>query len=191
MQFVTYIIEGNPDKSVDVAAKIVAGLIAGVFIACLTGFATIAAYLFLIMAVGGIIFAFVKKGNIQSHGLSKSQLLISTSSVQIAGDVYEMGKIKDLQFRIHSYAGLDYMADGLKTSDGMNNYVSFTVDEKKINCRFYLDGPTHTLTLCKLFQEFYYKRIPFIEIDRDGIQTYLLQRFDDKELAAFKNKYGY
>ncbi len=161
MQFVTYVIEGNPDKSVDVVSKIVVGLIVVIFITCLTGFAIIAAYIFLAIAVGVIIFAFIKKGNIQSHGLSKNKLIISSSSVEIAGVVYEMEKISDLHFKIHSFAGLDYMSDGLKTSDGMNNYVSFTVDESEIECRFYIDGPTHTLTLYRVFQELNYKAIQY------------------------------
>jgi hypothetical protein len=190
MQFEAYTIEDNPDKTVVTISNIAAVTILAALVVCMIGLYQLGTILFVIVVLGGVILAFIKKGNIQPYGISKNKLMVTTSAVKIADVVYEMDKIRDLRFHIHSFAGLDYMADGLKTSDGMNNYVSFTVNEKRINCRFYLNGPTHTLTLCRLFQEFYYRRIPFIEIDKGGIQTYLLQRLDDKELAAFKNKYG-
>jgi hypothetical protein len=191
MQFSTYIIEGNPDKTVVTVSNIAAGLALGALLTCMIGLYQIGTILFVIAVIAGVLLAFIKKGNIQSYVLSKNKLIITTSCIEIAGVVYEMEKIRDLHISVHSYAGLDYMSDGLKTSDGMNNYVSFVFDGKKVECRYYLDGATHTLSLCQVLQEFYYKKIPFIEVDRYGGQTYLLKRLNENELATFKNKYGY
>jgi hypothetical protein len=69
--------------------------------------------------------------------------------------------------------------------------LTFTVDGQKAGCQYYLNSEKHTFILCQLLQEFYYKKIPFIEVDRDGHQTYLLKRLNENELAAFKTKYGY
>jgi hypothetical protein len=191
MQFETYIIEENPNKTTVTISNVFAVITMLALVACIIGLYKIGTFLFVFVVIGGVVFALIKKGNIQPYVVSKNKLVITNTAVEIAGIVYQLNNIQDLRFFIHSYAGLDYMADGLKTSDGMNNYVSFISDEKKINCRFILGGATHVLSLCRVFQEFYYKRIPFIEIDRGGIQTYLLQRLDEKELAAFKEKYGY
>ena len=191
MQFETYTIEGNPDKTVVTVSNIALGSLMGALFTCMAALYTIGTILFVAAVIIGTVLAVIKKGNIQAIVLSKNKLIITTSSIEIAGVVYDLKQITDLRFFIHSYAGLDYMADGLKTSDGMNNYVSFISDGKKINCQYILGGPTHVLSLCELLQEFYRNKIPFIEVDRYGYQTHLLQRLDDNELAAFKEKFNY
>jgi hypothetical protein len=193
MEFSTYTIEGNPDKTVKKGTNISLFLIVGALLTCVIGFFTIGTVLFILAVVVGVVLAIFKKGNVQAYVLTKNRLVITPASIEIAGVVYALEKIKDLRFVIHSYAGLDYMEVGLgyQTSDGMENYVSFTVDDKKTVCRFYLNSPKHTYLLAEVLQEFYYKKIPLIEIDRQGGQTYLLKRLNEDELAAFKKKYGY
>jgi hypothetical protein len=116
------------------------------------------------------------------------------ASIEIGEVKYEVEKMKDLRFIIHSYAGLRY-SEGksrfYQTSDGTLNYVSFTVEGKECGCRYYLNSEKHTFILCQVLQQYYYKKVPFIEVDREGNQTYLLKRLKDEELAAFKTKYGY
>jgi len=190
MQFTSYIIEGNPDKTVVAVTNIAMVALLGALITCFAGLMQIGTILFVTAVILGVVLALFKKGNIQAVVLSKNKLIITTSYIEIAGIVYEMEKIRDLHIGVHSFAGLDYMADGLKTSDGMNNNVSFTFDGKKKNCTFYLDGPTHTFSLCLVLQEFYRQKIPVIEVDRFGGQTFLFKRLNEQELAAFKEKYG-
>ncbi|OQP46750.1 hypothetical protein [Niastella populi] len=194
MEFSTYIITRNTDKTVVKGTNIVLVLIAGALVASLAGWYKTGTTLFILAVVAGITLAVMKKGNVQAYILSKTKLVITTASIEIAGVVYEMEKIRNLRFVIHSYAGLKYKDKGnmmSQTSDGLQNTLSFTYDGKSIACQFYLNSEKHTFILCQVLQEFYYKKIPFVEADRNGYQTYLLKQLNEKELAAFKEKYGY
>jgi hypothetical protein len=194
MGFTSYIIKRNTDKTVVSGNTIVLVLIIAALVTGVIGFVKTASVLFILAVAAGIILFIIKKGRTQPLVLSKIKLVISLTSIEIEGVVYEMEKIKDLKFIIHSYAGLRY-SEGksriYQTSDGTQNYLTFTVDGNKVGCQYYLNSEKHTFILCQVLQEFYYKKIPFIEVDRDGNQTYLLKRLNEKELAAFKTKYGY
>ncbi|OQP51070.1 hypothetical protein A4H97_04450 [Niastella yeongjuensis] len=195
MEFTTYIIKRNTDKTVVSGNTIVLVLIIAALITGVIGFVKTATVLFILGVAAGIILFVIKKGNTQAYVLSKeNKLVINSTSIELEGVVYDIEKIKDLKFVIHSYAGLRY-SEGksriYQTSDGTLNYLTFTADGKETGCRYYLNSEKHTFILCQVLQEFYYKKVPFIETDRDGNQTYLLKRLDEKELAAFKTKYGY
>ena len=194
MEFSTYIITKNTDKTVVSGTYIVLVLTVGALIAGVTGWVKTASVLFILALIAGTVLTVMKKGNIGAFVLSKQKLVITTASIEIAGVVHDMEKIRELRFVIHSYFGLKYKEKGSRlsqTSDGTQNYLSFTVDGAATGCRFYLNSEKHTFILCQVLQEFYYQKIPFIEVDRDGYQTYLLKRLDDNELAEFKKKYGY
>lgn len=194
MEFSTYIIRKNNDKTVKWGSAAVLIFIIGALIMGLTGFVKIASVLFILAVIAGIIMFVIKKGNIEPYVLSKDKLVITATSIEIAGVGYELEKLKDLKFIIHSYAGLRY-SEGksrfYQTSNGALNFVSFTVDGKETGCRYYLNSEKHTFILCQILQQFYYNKIPFTEVDRDGNQTFLLKKLDETELAAFKTKYGY
>jgi hypothetical protein len=191
MEFYTYTIEENPDKTVQTVTNIAMGCVIGTLVVYMIGLFAIATILFSIAVILGVVLAIGKKGNIQAYGVSKNKLVINDSSISIAGENYAMEKINDLRFKIASYAGLEYMRQGLKTYDGMDNYVSFNYNGKDVKCNFYLNSARHTLILGQLFDEFYRKKIPFTETDRYGNQTWIFRQLDEKELAAFKEKYGY
>jgi hypothetical protein len=194
MEFSTYIIKKNTDKTVKWGSAAVLVFVIGALIMGLTGFVKTASVLFILAVIAGIVMFVIKKGNIEPYVLSKDKLVITTTSIEIAGVGYEIEKIKDLKFIIHSYAGLRY-SEGrsrfYQTSNGTLNYVSFTVDGKETGCRYYLNSEKHTFILCQVLQQFYYQKIPIIEADRDGNQTFLLKKLNEEELAAFKAKYGY
>jgi hypothetical protein len=194
MEFSTFIIIKNTDKTVKLGSAIVLGLVIAALITGVTGFVKTASVLFILAVIAGIIMFVIKKGNIQPYILSKTKLVITPASIEIGEVKYEVEKMKDLRFIIHSYAGLRY-SEGksrfYQTSDGTLNYVSFTVEGKECGCRYYLNSEKHTFILCQVLQQYYYKKVPFIEVDREGNQTYLLKRLKDEELAAFKTKYGY
>jgi hypothetical protein len=193
MEFSTYIITRNKDKTVVLGTRVVLVLVIGALVTGLTEFIKTATVLFILAVVAGIVLAVIKKGNVQPYVLSKTKLVITPASIEIAGVKYEMNTIRDLRLVIHSYAGLRYAESKrfYQTSDGTQNFLTFTVDGQKAGCQYYLNSEKHTFILCQLLQEFYYKKIPFIEVDRDGHQTYLLKRLNENELAAFKTKYGY
>ncbi|MCS3796611.1 hypothetical protein [Niastella sp. OAS944] len=194
MEFSTFIIVKNTDKTVKLGSATVLGLVIGALILGVTGFVKAASVLFILAVVAGIIMFAIKKGNIQPYILSKTKLIITPATIKIGEVEYEIEKVKDLKFVIHSYAGLRY-SEGksrfYQTSDGTLNYVSFTIDGRDVGCRYYLNSEKHTFILCQVLQQFYYQKVPFVEADRDGNQTYLLKRLNEEELAAFKTKYGY
>lgn len=194
MEFSTFIIVKNTDRTVKIGSATVLSLLIGALILGVTGFVKTASVLFLLAVIAGIIMFVLKKGNIQPYIVSKSKLIITPESIEIAGVGYAIEQVKNLKFVIHSYAGLRY-SEGksrfYQTSDGTQNLVSFTVDGKEVGCRYYINSEKHTFILCQVLQQFYYKKVSFVEADRDGNQTYLLKKLDEKELAAFKTKYGY
>ena len=195
MEFTTYVMKRNTDKTVVSGNTLVLVLIIAALITGVIGFVKTATVLFILAVAAGIILFIIKKGNTQAYVLSKeNKLVINSTSIELEGVVYELEKIKDLKFVIHSYAGLRY-SEGksrvYQTSDGTLNFLTFTVDGQKAGCQYYLNSEKHTFILCQVLQEFYYKKIPFVEVDRDGHQTYLLKRLNEEELAAFKTKYGY
>ena len=194
MEFSTYIIKKNTDKTVTWGKGTVLTLIVAALIMGLTGFVKTASVLFILAVIAGIVMFVIKKGNIEPYLITQDKLVITPTSIEIAGVGYEIEKVKDLKFIIHSYNGLRYTEGKSRfsqTSNGMLNFVSFTVDGKETGCRYYLNSEKHTFILCEVLQQFYYKKVPFIEVDRDGNQTWLLKKLDEKELAAFKAKYGY
>ena len=194
MEFSTFIIVKNTDKTVKLGSAAVLGFVIGALILGVTGFVKTASVLFILAVIAGIIMFVIKKGNIQPYILSKTKLIITPTTIKIGEAEYEIEKVKDLKFVIHSYAGLRY-SEGksrfYQTSDGTLNYVSFTIDSREVGCRYYLNSEKHTFILCQVLQQFYYKKVPFVEADREGNQTYLLKRLNEEELAAFKTKYGY
>jgi len=194
MEFSTFIIVKNTDRTVKLGSAIVLGLVIGALILGVTGFVKTASVFFILAVIAGIIMFVIKKGNIQPYILSKTKLIITPTTIKIGEVEYEIEKIKHLKFVIHSYAGLRY-SEGksrfYQTSDGTLNYVSFTADGSEVGCRYYLNSEKHTFILCQVLQQFYYQKVPFVEADRDGNQTYLLKRLNEEELAAFKTKYGY
>ena len=194
MEFSTFIIGKNTDRTVKLGSATVLGLVIGALILGVTGFVKAASVLFILAVIAGIVMFAIKKGNIQPYIVSKTKLIITPESLAIGEAVYGIEKLKDLKFVIHSYAGLRY-SEGksrfYQTSDGTLNTVTFTVDGKEVGCRYYLNSEKHTFILCQVLQQLYYKKVPFVEADREGNQTYLLKRLNEEELTAFKTKYGY
>ena len=192
MEFRTYTIEANPDKTVNRFTYIILLLVLGVIVCYILKLETIATVLFAASVIIIIVLAIVKKGRIQSVVVSKNVLAVGSEKIVITGRSYDLKKIKQLAFTIDSFAGMDSMTQmGQVNSDGMENYVKFIYDAEKVQCRFYLQDRNHALTLCKMFDEFYRLKIPFIEKDNRGRQTYLFRRLDNKQLQDFKKKYGY
>src|ERR1700754_4826379 len=108
MEFTSYLIKRNTDKPVVSGNTIVLVLIIAALVTGVTGFVRTATVLFILAVAAGIILFAIKKGNTQPYVLSKNKLVISSASIEIEEVVYEMEKIKDLRFVIHSYAGLKY-----------------------------------------------------------------------------------
>lgn len=198
MEFRTYTIESNPDKTVQRFSFLILLLLLGMVAAYLLDKQTLATVLFVADVVIIIVLAIIKKGKIQTTVLSKNVLSVSPQKISVAGKEYDFKRIMELVFTIDSFAGMDAQSPVAQgSSDGMDNYVKFSYedDEKeedeKISCRFFLRDREHALTLVKVFDEFYRLKIPFIEKDRRGYQTYLFRRLNEKELEEFKKKYGY
>src|SRR5689334_17783698 len=108
MEFSTYIIKKNTDKTVTWGKGTVLTLIIAALIMGLTGFVKTASVLFILAVIAGIVMFVIKKGNIEPYLISQDKLVITPTSIEIAGVRFEIEKVKDLKFNIHSYNGLSY-----------------------------------------------------------------------------------
>src|ERR1044072_2495473 len=137
MEFSTYIIRKNNDNIVKWGKGTVLTLIIAALILGLTGFVKAASVLFILAVIAGIVMFVIKKGNIEPYLITQDKLIITPASIEIAGVRFEIEKVKDMKFIIHSYNGLRYTEGKSRfsqTSNGMLNFVSFTVDGKEIGC---------------------------------------------------------
>jgi hypothetical protein len=104
-----------------------------------------------------------------------------------------MRTVSRIDFNVEAFNGM-YVNDGAmvsgSNSDGMTNQLSFESGGTKINCGFYLSGKGQVQELALLFNEFYERRIPFVERSR-STRTYMFKVLNEKELVEFKRRYGY
>jgi hypothetical protein len=140
-----------------------------------------------------VIGAIIARGDVRNYGLSDDDLLITPGGISVGRMHYPMNMITDMDFNVEAYNGL-YVNDGAmvsgSNSDGMTNDLTFRAGGARVSCGFYLDSKEHVQHLALLFDDFYRRRVPFIERNRSR-RTYLLQYLNDRELEAFKERYGY
>jgi hypothetical protein len=140
-----------------------------------------------------VIGALIARGDVRNYGLSGDELVISPEGITVGSIHYPFRIITEMNFNVEAYNGL-YVNDGAmisgSNSDGMTNDLSFRAGGARVACGFYLDSKEQVQQLGLLFDEFYRARVPFIERNRSR-RTYLFQHLNEKELEAFKRKYGY
>jgi hypothetical protein len=140
-----------------------------------------------------VIGAVIARGDVRNYGLSEDELVVDPEGVTVGAVHYPMRLVSEMDFNVEAYNGL-YVNDGAmvsgSNSDGMTNDLSFKANGGKVACGFYLESKQHVQQLGLLFDEFYRKRIPFVERNRSR-RTYLLQHLNERELEEFKKRYGY
>jgi hypothetical protein len=140
-----------------------------------------------------VIGAVIARGDVRNYGLSAAELVVCSEGISVGPMFYPLTMITDLDFNVEAYNGL-YVNDGAmvsgSNSDGMTNDVSFKAGGAKVMCGFYLDSKQHVQQLALLFDEFYRRRVPFVERNKSR-RTYLLQYLNERELEEFKRRYGY
>ena len=140
-----------------------------------------------------VIGAIIARGDVRNYGLSPEDLMVGPEGINVGTVFYPMRMISELDFNVEAYNGM-YVNDGAmvsgSNSDGMTNELSFVAGGQRVKCGFYLESKEHVLQLGLLFDEFYQRRIPFVEHNR-STRTYLLKVLNEKELEEFKRKYGY
>ncbi|MBS1662530.1 MAG: hypothetical protein JST68_15920 [Bacteroidetes bacterium] len=140
-----------------------------------------------------VIGAFIARGDVRNYTLSPEDLIVSIEGISVGSVHYPFRMISNMNFNVEAYDGL-YVNDGAmvsgSNSDGMTNDISFEAGGQKINCGFYLQSKEHVTVLRDLFDEFYQRRVPFVERNRNT-RTYLLRVLNDVELEEFKRRYGY
>ena len=140
-----------------------------------------------------VIGALIARGDVRNYGMSEAELIVSAAGITVGPMHYPFGMITEMDFNVEAYNGL-YVNDGAMVSgsksDGMTNDLSFRAGGSKVKCGFYLDSAQHVQQLGLVFHEFYTRHVPFIERNRSR-RTYLFQFLSDKELEAFKARYGY
>ena len=140
-----------------------------------------------------VIGAVIARGDLASYGLSDEDLVVDGRGIRVGEQYYPLQTVSNLDFNVEAYAGL-YVNDGAMVSgansDGMTNGLSFEAGGKSVNCGFFLESKVHVQQLALIFNEFYERRIPFIERNR-STRTYMFQHLNAQELAEFKRRYGY
>ncbi len=140
-----------------------------------------------------IIGAIIARGDVRNYGLSPDDLLVSPEGITIGAVFYPLRMVSNLDFNVEAYSGM-YVNDGAMVSgsksDGMTNELSFAAGGQRVKCGFYLESKEHVLQLGSLFDEFYQRRVPFVEHNR-STRTYMLKVLNERELEEFKRGYGY
>jgi hypothetical protein len=137
--------------------------------------------------------AIIARGDVRSYGLSEDELVVSMAGITLGAVHYPMRLVSRIDFNVEAYNGM-YVNDGAMVSgshsDGMTNQLTFESGGAKIDCGFYLSGKAQVQELAVLFNEFYERRIPFVERNR-STRTYMFKVLNEKELEEFKRRYGY
>jgi hypothetical protein len=137
--------------------------------------------------------AIIARGDVRSYGLSTDELVVSTAGITVGAVHYPMRMVSKIDFNVEAYNGM-YVNDGAMVSgshsDGMTNQLTFESGGAKVDCGFYLSGKAQVQELSVLFNEFYERRIPFVERNR-STRTYMFKVLNEKELEEFKRRYGY
>jgi len=140
-----------------------------------------------------ILGAIIARGDVRSYGLSEDELVVNAAGISVGAVHYPIRMVSRIDFNVEAYNGL-YMNDGAmvsgSNSDGMTNQLTFESGGAKIDCGFYLSGKAQVQELALLFNEFYERRIPFVERNR-STRTYMFKVLNEKELEEFKRRYGY
>jgi hypothetical protein len=140
-----------------------------------------------------ILGAIIARGDVRSYGLSEDELVVNAAGITVGAVHYPMRTVSRIDFNVEAFNGM-YVNDGAmvsgSNSDGMTNQLSFESGGTKINCGFYLSGKGQVQELALLFNEFYERRIPFVERSR-STRTYMFKVLNEKELVEFKRRYGY
>jgi hypothetical protein len=140
-----------------------------------------------------ILGAIIARGDVRSYGLSEDELVVSMAGITVGAVHYPMRLVSRMDFNVEAYNGM-YVNDGAmvsgSNSDGMTNQLTFESGGARIDCGFYLSGKAQVQELGVLFNEFYERRIPFVERNR-STRTYMFRVLNEKELEEFKRRYGY
>ena len=192
LEFKSYIIKPNEDKTTNNTRYFVGiGIIACLAFAAF-GMYSISTFIFAAIVIIILVIAFAKKGNIQASQISQEQIVLTPVSIRIDQKNYKISEISEIVFTVHSFNGMNY-SDGTSnysTSDGMDNYISFSYLGLPENCQFYLNSKKHALDLCAVLREYYRAKVPIIEKDMNGSRTWLLKRMETKaEFEIFKKRH--
>jgi len=136
--------------------------------------------------------ALAKRGNIQAYEISREPFVLTPTGIRIGQISFKISEISEIVFIVHSFRGMDYSDGGgsYKTSDGMDNYLSFTHNGIPEKFRFYINSKKHALDLCSVLREYYRAKIPVVEQDMFGRRTWLLKRLETKaEYEVFKTRH--
>jgi hypothetical protein len=137
--------------------------------------------------------ALIARGDVRSYKLSDEDLIVKPDGITVGAIHYPLRMVSNIDFNIEAYNGM-YVNDGAmisgSNSDGMTNSLTFESGGAKVDVGFYLQNKEHVQQLALLFNEFYQRRIPFVERNR-STRTYMFKVLNERELAEFKSKYGY
>ncbi|HXD76522.1 MAG TPA: hypothetical protein VN616_01880 [Puia sp.] len=140
-----------------------------------------------------VIGAVIARGDVRSYGLSEDELVVDPEGIRVGAVHYPMRLVSNMDFNVEAFNGM-YVNDGAmvsgSNSDGMTNSFSFNSGGAKVEVGFYLESKEHVQQLATLFSDLYERHIPFVERNR-STRTYMFKVLNERELAEFKERYGY
>lgn len=191
MEFQTKIVEGNKNPKARIVWAGAAVIFLGMVLMCMDAYQRYGFWMFgigVVVLIGGVLAA---KGDVDFENVSETNLVINLQEVRVGDARYSIPFLKGIEFQVEGYDGMSdpygYSRDsqmrvGSRGSlNGLNNYLTFTMEDEKVETQFYLPDPQHVQQLGELFKEWYAKGIPFRERSATNDRTFLFEPVSEKE----------
>jgi hypothetical protein len=200
MVFQTKIVEGNKNPRARIVWAGAAVLFLGMVLMCMDAYQRYGFWLFGVGVVLLIVGALAAKGDVDFENVSDADLVIDMEEIRVGGTQYMIPLLKGIEFQVEGYDGMSdsngyasyRRGRGQPGSlNGLNNYLTFTMGEDKVETQFYLPDPQRVQLLGALFKAWYEKGIPFRECNVTGHRTFLFESVTEKELEDQMIVHGY
>jgi|GEM_PF-6084200 len=108
--------------------------------------------------------------NLSAYTITEEILSVTIEQIGIGSIIYPMSELKELNFYYHSYNGQShygyYPGPDVKIEYGIDNYISFVYNDKKVYCCFHLADENHAMQLLAMFHEMRESGVAFTAHDR-------------------------
>lgn len=191
MEFRTKIVEGNKNPKARIVWAGAAILFLGMVLMCIDAYQHYGFWLFGIGVVVLIVGVLAAKGDVDIENVSETDLVVGDQEIRVGDATYSILLLKEIEFQVEGYDGMSdpygfsphgtsrYQTRG--SLNGLNNYLSFTMGDDKVETQFYLPDPQHVQQLGTLFKEWYAKGISFRECNVTSKRTFLFVAVTEKE----------
>jgi hypothetical protein len=197
MEFTAKLIVGKKNPEAVIAMVGAGGLIVSVAFSIVRRYQYFGLWGCIISLLILIIGAALAKGDLTFVEISDEDLVINSAEIKVGEVIYPLGQVGDIVFDVDGYDGMPDPGNITRNGrqvllNGMDNYLSFVLDEKKQECTYYLSGPESIQQMGLLFRDWYSKQYPFEERIRKGGRTFMFDPVSsDEDFENRKRAEGY